>query len=211
MGPNVKRTLQLLLLAFLLAACKSDPDIEHEYQGTDAGRIVIAIGAEPKTSYAYYSFIFRRVGGTERRTMTYVQDKIGAPQKRDYDNASENGVVLSFRLPPGQYEIYNLDIYMPGAMSYTHYYANKDFSIPFSVRPNETSYLGHYQANRIMGKNLLGLPLPAGAVFVVSSKQLADIDLLKKRLSAAALGTIVDATPNPKTIGNPIFVERIGN
>jgi hypothetical protein len=205
----MKRIL-VLLLAVLLTACGSIPDVRNEYQGPDAGRVAIGIGATVPTRYSSYSLVFRKVGEKDApaNRFVYFQDNSFSAQKRDYDNAAENGVVQSFRLPPGDYEIFNFDIFLNQGTVQKNFGSRQAFSIPFTVRPNETTYLGNYQANLITGKNIFGLTLPAGAVFVVSDRAQADVALAQKRLPAVQFGTITNATPKPASLGNPFFVDE---
>ncbi len=203
----------MLLAALMLSACGSIPDVRNEYQGPDAGRIAIGIGAAANTHYSSYSLTFRKVGdkGSEPKRFAYFQQNEFSAQKRDYDNPVENGVVQSFRLPPGDYEIFNFDIFLNGGTVQKNFGSSNEFSIPFKVRPNETTYLGNYQANQIMGKNFFGMPLAAGAVFVVTNREKIDIKLAKKRLPDASFGPISNATPTVQSIANPFFVDQSEN
>jgi hypothetical protein len=197
-----------LLAAFLLSACGSIPDVRNEYQGPDAGRVAIDIGASANTHYSSYSLNFRKVGDkdAEPNRFVYFQHNEFSAQKKDYDNSEENGVVQSFRLPPGEYEIFNFDIFLNGGTVQKNFGSRKEFSIPFKVRSNETTYLGNYQANLVMGTNFFGMSMAAGAVFVVADREKVDIELAKKRLSNVAFGPISNATPTAQSIANPFFV-----
>lgn len=199
----------LLLAALMLSACGSIPDVRNEYQGPDAGRIAIGIGASANTHYSSYSLNFRKLGDRDGDSNRFVYFQLNefSAQKRDYDNAEENGVVQSFRLPPGDYEIFNFDVFLNGGTVQKNFRSRKEFSIPFKVRSNETTYLGNYQANLVMGKNFFGMSMAAGAVFVVTDREKADIELVKKRIPNVLIGPISNATPTAKSIANPFFVE----
>ena len=199
----------MLLAAFTLSACGSIPDVRNEYQGTDAGRIAIGIGASANTHYSSYSLNFRKLNDkdAEPNRFVYFQHNEFSAQKRDYENPEENGVVQSFRLPPGDYEIFNFDIFLNGGTVQKNFGSRKEFSIPFKVRANETTYLGNYQANLVMGKNFFGMSMAAGAVFVVTNREKADIELAKKRLPNVSFGPISNATPTVQSVANPFFVD----
>lgn len=198
-----------LFAVIMLSACGSMPDVRNEYQGADAGRIAIGIGASANTHYSSYSLKFRKLGDKEGESnrFVYFQHNEFSAQKRDYDTAEENGVVQSFRLPPGDYEIFNFDVFLNGGMVQKNFASRNEFSIPFRVRANETTYLGNYQANLSMGKNFFGMSMPAGSVFVVTNREKADLELVKKRLPNVSFGTISNAAPTAKSIANPFFVE----
>lgn len=199
----------MLFAAILLSACGSIPDVRNEYQEPNAGRVAIGIGASANTHYSSYALNFRKIGDKEAEPnrFVYFQHNEFSAQKKDYDNADENGVVQSFRLPPGDYEIFNFDIFMNGGSVQKNFGSRKEFSIPFNVRSNETTYLGNYQANLVMGNNFFGMSIAAGAVFVVTDREKVDIELAKKRLSNVSFGPISNATPTAKSIANPFFVE----
>jgi hypothetical protein len=129
------------------------------------------------------------------------------PHERDYDNNLENGVVVTRKLGPGNYEIYEVDMGTGGGMSYTTYTSNQPFSIKFTVRSGETTYLGNYQAHKLTGRNWLGLTIPAGAVFTVSNREQADLELARKKLPDVVFGPVTNATPEVEAIANPIFVK----
>lgn len=198
-----------ILAVIMISACGSMPEVRNEYQGADAGRIAIGIGAIANTHYSSYSLQFRKVGDKEGESnrFVYFQHNEFSAQKRDYNSKEENGVVQSFLLPPGDYEIYNFDVFLNSGTVQKNFGSRNDFSIPFRVRPNETTYLGNYQANLTVGKNLFGMSIPAGAVFVVTDREMADLALVKKRLPNVSFGTISNAAPTAKSIANPFFVE----
>lgn len=83
--------------------------------------------------------------------------------------------------------------------------SREPFSIPFTVTTGKVTYLGKYQANGLTGKNFVGLPLAAGAVFVVQDRQAKDMDLLRKRRLDLPL-EVINAVPNIQNIGSPLFV-----
>lgn len=207
----MKSFLIALFAAFLISACGSIPDVRNEYKGQDAGRIAIGIGAAANTNYSSYSLVFRRVGEKEPNRFVYFQHNEFSAQKRDYENQIENGVVQSFQLAPGDYEIYNFDVFMNGGTVQNHYSSRSEFSIPFTVRSNETTYLGNYQANLIQGKNFFRMTIPAGAIFVVSNREKVDIELVQKRMPSVVLGPVTNATPATKSIANPFFVDKSEN
>lgn len=201
--------LFLLPLAFL-GACASVDSIPTNYAGADGGKVVVGIGAAPGTSYSSYALQFRKRvnAGAAAQPATgrfiYFQTNIFSRQTPDYTANGENGVVLVEALPPGDYEIYNFDVFYNGGTVQKNFASKTDVSIPFSVKPGATTYLGNYQANKLTGKNLLGMPLPAGAVFIVSDRLATELPIAQAK-AKAALGTPENATPDPDRLGNPFF------
>lgn len=202
--------IALALLAVVVSGCATVARVPTDYEGADAGRVVIGIGATNGTSYSSYSFLFRRrmaLGVDERPArgrFTYFQENYLYKQAPDYVAHDEAGVVLIHSLPPGDYEIYNFNVFFNGTVQ-RNFGSKTDFSIPFSIRPGQSTYLGNYQANYRLGSNFVGMTLPAGAVFVVTDRLDAEWVIAEKK-TKAPLGTAVNAAPDPRRLGNPFFL-----
>ena len=198
--------LILSLAIALITGCATFDRLPTDYAGPDAGKVVISIGAASGTSYSSYSLLFRRretssVNDTKRTQGQFVffQKNMFSKQKPDYQAAAESGVVLVQSLPPGSYEIFNFDIFFNAGTVQNNYSSKLPFSIPFIVRPGQTTYLGNYQANKMTGRNLFGIPLPAGAVFVVSNRRGAELAIAQMKDKSVATEA-TDATPDVKTV-----------
>lgn len=208
------RRLLAVFLALLLCACANVQRLPTDYSGPDAGKTVVGIGAASGTRYSSYSLLFRRVGQSaaaaepkEVGRIVFFQTNMFYAQKPDYANSAEQGVVLIQSLPPGDYEIFNFDIFFNAGTVQTNFSSREPFSIPFTVKAGETTYLGNYQANRISGKNILGLPVASGAVFTVTSRLEDDLRIARGK-DGMVRADGQDATPSPRRIGNPFFIER---
>jgi hypothetical protein len=206
------RFLTVLTLS-LLVACTGVPDVPGDHAGAHAGKVVIGIGATADTSYSSYSLLYRRM---DQRSLpadqqqvgrvSFFQKSVSSAHQPDYENPAEEGVVLVETLPPAEYEIFNFEIFSDAGLVKKHFSSRQPFSIPFRVAAGKTTYLGNYQANRIIGKNIFGAPLPNGAVFAVTSR--ADDDLrLSRGKDMLVSADAIDATPAPGKIGSPFFVE----
>ncbi len=199
------------LALLLLAGCSTVDRLPTDYAGADAGKVVVGIGAAAGTSYSSYALLFRKrdaSAGAEnaaRGRFIYFQTNTFSKQTPDYRSPVESGVVLVHSMPPGEYEIYNFDVFFNGGTVQTNFGSRNNFSIPFSVKRGETTYLGNYQANALTGKNVLGIPRPAGAVFVVSDR-LKDELAIAEAKTKSRLDSAHDATPQPSQIVNPYFV-----
>ncbi len=200
----------IVVFALLLSGCATVDRIPTDYAGADAGKLILGMGAATGTSYSSYSLLFRKRASSSNGEkaaggrFTYYQTNIFYKQADDYHSSSESGVVLVHSLPPGEYEIYNFDIFYNGGTVQKHFESRVDFSIPFSIRPERATYLGNYQANKLTGKNIFGLPLSAGAVFAVSDRLEAELPIAEAKVKSP-LGKAQDATPQPSQIGNPFF------
>jgi len=202
-----------VFIALLLSACAGVQRIPSDYSGPGAGKAVIGMGAITGTSYSSYSLLFRRV---DQRSLPADQQQVGRiiffqknifyAKKPDYGNQSEEGVVLVQSLPAAEYEIFNFDIFFNAGTVQKNFSSREPFSIPFTVEVGKTTYLGNYQANGIIGKNIFGISLPAGAVFAITNR--AHDDLRMAHGKDALISTDAkDETPTAKSIGSPFFVE----
>jgi hypothetical protein len=204
-----KSILLLLPLAFL-GACASAPRIPTDYAGADGGKVVVGIGAAAGTTYSSYALQFRKRGSAGAPAQQgsgrfiYFQTNLFSKQTPDYAANGESGVVLVESLPPGDYEIYNFDVFYNGGTIQKNFGSKTDVSIPFSVKPGTTTYLGNYQANKLIGQNVLGMPLPAGARFIVSDRLASELPIAQAK-AKTPLGTPENASPDPERLGNPFF------
>ncbi|MCG8428653.1 MAG: hypothetical protein MI754_14965 [Chromatiales bacterium] len=206
------RNIAGMFIVLLLAGCASTPPIPPNYSGSDAGKIVVGIGAAAGTNYSSYSFLFRRV---DQRSLPkdqqqvgrlmFLQNNIFSSNEPDYDTSSEQGEVLVQSIPAAKYEIFNFDIYDNGYVE-RNFSSRVDFSIPFTVEAGKITYLGNYQANKLMGKNYFGLPIPAGALFVVSDRAQNDLEIAYRKKEIPEIGAN-NSTPTVDSIGNPLFIE----
>jgi hypothetical protein len=202
----------LLCAPVLLAGCAIG--LPTDYQGPDAGHAVIGIGATTDTHYNSYSLLFRRIDSPAPRGslhdtgwLSYYESMISL-QKRDYDDAQEAGVVVTADLPPGRYELFDFSAFNHGGVD-TYYRSPWPFSIPFTIEPGKTVYLGNYQANGPHSRNVQGLPLHADLTFVVEDRQARDMAVARAHPGGASLpSSVEDATPVVASIGNPRFVSR---
>jgi hypothetical protein len=92
-------------------------------------------------------------------------------------------------------------------LSKTTYRPRVPVVIPFTLRAGEVVYLGNFQANRLTGSGLLGIGVPAGAVFVVEDRESADLAIARRVDSR--LGTkVTNLTSAVLGIGHPNLVAR---
>lgn len=200
----MKKSLALASL-LALSACSSMNRLPTNYSGTDAGYVVIGVGATTQTDYSRYTLLFRKTGLTKVGRFSYASTKASPT---GYKANTESGVVEVHTLPPGNYEVYNFDIAMKLGNGETHLTSKTDFSIPFTIRPGQVTYLGNYLASQINGKDVFGQPIPTGVVFVVEDREEHDVYLAAKQKPGLTSSVVTDGTPQIKAIKNPYFVER---
>ena len=173
---TILKITALLSILFLVSCTAITPD----YEGSDAGYVVIGIGATKGTEYTSYRFDFRKADGSSKDSFFYFQNNPSWDRGDDYENDEETGVIDARALPPGDYELYSYHVRHLSGAEDTTFSPIEDFSIPFSIRPGETAYLGNYQANGLMRTNFFGVLIRDGAYFIYKNTADRDIGIAKQ-------------------------------
>lgn len=96
--------------------------------------------------------------------------------------------ITSVGLPPGNYEVFAYDLQV--SHSIWQYSLSKEYPQPirFTVRPGEVTYIGSYQMEVSIGRNVLGRATPERASLVVVDRAQQDLARLQRvRPETAAL------------------------
>jgi len=194
-----------VFLLLLLSACSSISTIS-DYEGRDAGRLIISMSTNAKEDISSYDnyFVFKSksTGEQDGKYFLFFTPCTGSilfcdKTIPDFKNTTEQGVVLDVWLPPGDYEILN-------TRSET-----SRVSIPFTVKPNQITYLGSYHSHL---RGVYHKQGKAGAqgyytykgYYLVSDQLSRDIDIVKKRDAKFFPTNIINSTPKSST--NPVIV-----
>lgn len=173
------------------------------------GYLLVSIGASPGTNYYSYTFFYRKKDRSHEDDVKFVQDRsipfFGRP---DFKGKDENGVgaIKLVKLPPGEYEFYNFDVYYANGMSYSHWRSKREFSIPFVIRPGEATYTGYFRAEEI--SPVRGHFHHEGAYFVLLNQLPRDITFARQTIDPNMKVNI--EIGKPEEIRNPfIRAEKI--
>lgn len=205
-----------LTTSMVLVSCAGMPtesSVPLDYAGADAGKVVIGIGYRsggPGTYYHAYRLYFRSVNGTEKTAnaeFSYKPGLVPFGQSPDYKTRSEQGVVVTASLPPGDYVITNFNAFTMVGNTAHNFGSQQPLTIRFRVEARKLSYLGNFRAQGVRGKNLLGMPLPAGVTWDVGSRAEEDLKIARARDAKLPTETI-DQVPTAAAIGNPLFSDR---
>lgn len=172
-----------------------------EYQGSDAGVLVLSLGAYKGADYSVYRLFFRTRDKSKTAQLTYSRSA-----RPDYSNDYIAGAVRTYSLEPGEYEFYDFELFFTNGFLTEHFSAKEPFSIPFTIKPTQTIYLGEFRAMPLSGSSLIGLPAHAGAKFQLSDQSARDLPLAKSQNSLVAIPEI--RIPDPTVIASPLF-ERL--
>ncbi len=204
--------LAMVVLAVMLAGCATlDPS--PDYTGADAGFLVVAMGEGADTFYGSYKLFYRNKADTKITGRVYFPSGLWAIKMRDYYRDDDRGgLVLIKKLPPGDYELVNFEIYNdglhgPGGAQLTSdmwWKSKEDFSIPFKISEGAATYVGEFKAVGMRFHPFLkGKYAVGGAYFVVSDKSDRDVAIAKQK--QPAIKKVELSVPNVDALNNPLL------
>lgn len=192
----------IILVCLLLTGCAGANSVNSDYHGEDAGVLVVSEGTTPSP----FGFVLHYQKAGETRSWDGAGDGMisytGGGLFADTPDFSdpEKGRVTIQHLKPGVYEIYNYEIYNNNVV----FYPAKYFSIQFTIRPNQTTYIGHFEGTiRTLDTHFLGLQVALQRYFVVTDTQDRDIKIARKK--EPNLPPVVNSVPDVSKIGLPEF------
>ena len=200
----MKKLLALLGVVVSLAGCGA-PGAAN-YKGADAGTLVLSIGyTEPSTDY--YNMYYRTVAAPTRLGAVSIHTSSDIFRVIDYTGA-DTGSVVADRLAPGTYEFFKV---VASGQDGTSHTSTNDFSLPFVIKPGETTYLGSFTGMLITEKKRDWLlfqdyDAPAGVYFVVSDQHERDLAIARKR--EPNLPAVTVSVPEEVVLPKPYFAAR---
>ncbi|MBI3678768.1 MAG: hypothetical protein HY243_19335 [Proteobacteria bacterium] len=163
------------------------------------GYLIVSLGCAENSSYVRYQLHYRRIGESAADTVEYAAGNSSNltglllnrlfDRKPDYKGDGE-GIVEVRKLPPGDYEFYNYDVYASAGMFSEHWWSRNDFHLPFRIVAEQATYIGNFTAVD-GGSNLVH--------FLIFNKSARDLPIAK---------TKVPALPEPQIA---IVVEQAAN
>lgn len=187
------RILLLVTSIILLTSCATQP-----YKGSDGGYLVMAIGKSTDidcgiptvTIYSYDD-----MKGYQDIKLPYVRHGLFGEDNYDYKDSVERGDVRVVKLKPGQYSI---GWFEAGCGNLT--VKNKDhLGIKFKIMPNQTTYIGNFQANLITSKFLGVFNTPKLIYFYLTDRNKQDIALAKNKTPELPYQDIIISLPDVKS------------
>lgn len=174
------------IAAVLLASATAAK--EPVYSGKDAGCLVYSVG----TAVMGMKFVFpyKRVATEDSRAVNdwagRIEPRVGGAvylkiKEPDF-SGEETGHVVVRCLPPGRYEVgsFKFGGFVPGVAAFT-YSAGKPFSLPFTVRSGEATYIGSFIRAPSLGTPL-GKTLGAKGYFVIADRASRDLPIANGKL-----------------------------
>jgi hypothetical protein len=87
---------------------------------------------------------------------------------------------LAIPLPEGDYEITGWSVRTWGMTAEVIFSNRLPMKVPFHVKAGETTYLGRINSLCILGKNLIGIPVPAAALVLMKDEYANDVPRITK-------------------------------
>jgi len=165
------------------------------------GVVVFGFGADHLLEYTNYTLLLRSTDHVHLRTVTYRRSASAARgnTRDDYYDTDESGNVQSLTLAAGSWEIYNFQF---GRADGEYAVAKTDFSLPFTVTPGQTAYIGDYRAGTIPQREIT--PGSAGRLgFYVTDMNARDTTIARER--DQSLGAIAIEIPDVSAAHCPFF------
>jgi hypothetical protein len=170
------RTFFASLMLVLFAGAASAQIFTPEYKGHDKGYLVISVGGSrnPRDmTFAPIVLFYRSTDADNSRhgSVRYARPDWWNPmtQRPDYRDNDESGVVEVRALEPGHYEFHSFLAHQPG-----HDY-DANFSIPFTIRPGEITYVGDYKFVEMRGEGAEEVASAKESYFVVRNRSRRDL------------------------------------
>ncbi len=184
-----------ILLSAVFCCCASAGGIDTDYRGPDAGYLVFSTSSLKIAMN--FAFNYARKGEHRDPNDTYETGVIRCkcvgfwkPTMSDPDfEGYETGKVQIQRLPPGDYEVYTLSFDGSIIVASLHWFPKNGFSIPFTIKPGEATYIGNFARAPSLGTPLQAT-LGAAGYFVVSDKHERDLPIAKGKLANLPPATV---------------------
>jgi len=183
--------------------------------GEESGTVVISIGSTDALSLTSYFYLYRVAGqpdlidwGGKRRNnqgqFAFFASGIlkDSPDREELDR---RWVILAQKLPPGDYEIYDLLAVKQVGPLNAQQDAGERISIPFRVKKGVTTYIGNYTADNWGSIPVVGhLAFPT-VVYYVENREDIDISLAASKYGIRPESTVLNSAPSQESVSHCYF------
>lgn len=201
-------------LVLLLSGCATKmlkPDPITQADLTAQSGVLAGSFARNPNAPQYYSqtFYFKNAVTGEKHEIKSQQEfnpLSGGRTADEFKKKDGAGATFALKLPVGRYVFYNFSLYRPSPLGHTYYYSKADFAIPFEVVPNQVSYVGEIKLEGSTGRNIFGMKMPAGGIWIISDKKDRDLALLQTAMPGLPLTSVASVVPMTKDVFTPLVV-----
>jgi hypothetical protein len=170
----VKRLLALFVVT-LLVACATQYDLLRNYSGGDAGIVVASVGMTSANTMNFAIVEFKRKNTTDLGSFQFSPKAAASfgGTSIDFSGSAGAAALVQQRLPPGEYEIIRYSSGTNYGTSTVWYAAPENFSIAFTVRSGEVTYVGQY----LVGLNVVN-GKPSSSYLEITDESQRDLEKL---------------------------------
>jgi hypothetical protein len=218
---NSLRRFALICLLILTASCgiEVSDKLDTHYvtyrlanaAAEETGYVVGSIGLMRKAkNFQTYRFKARPVGGDDRFEF-FFYDQSSFTYRPDFVDNGADVRLFATPLRAGRYEIYWYEYSAMRLMPFLHDDSQdrppQEFSLPFEVKPGQTTYLGQFKAVPHLGKPVLGTPNIFAYYWEIGDRRARDIAAAQQRLPGVKADSLITAIPDPASSGLRYFVK----
>jgi hypothetical protein len=175
----------------LLCGCKATKMYSLEqYNNSNQGVIIGSIDWPSEGPvYSPLKFKFRSTSTGKKYTIEAVPsfNIYSGKTKVQFSDGGYQGTTFAIALPTGEYEFFNYEM---EDIDRTRWSSEEDYSIPFNVKANQTSYLGEIKLHVKTTTDFLGGYIFHGGFWTVNDESVRDINIFKKHQPEHSLDDI---------------------
>jgi len=193
-----------ILVCLCLGGWVTDP-AHADYRGKDAGTLVVALGSigQPLNLYQWH---YRKLGrASGDATFAYQPHNFLSSRQPDF-NGHETGIVQVLHLPPGDYEVYTFNAAGAGYAHSETLRPRKEFSLPFTIKAGEASYIGDFAAVSVAASGPFGVSYTRDIYVVISDQHVRDAEAARK--AEPGLLEMTLAVTDVSQLGTPILAAK---
>jgi len=205
--------LVILTLSMLLTGCATTllaPKPISTSDLSETNGILIGSFARDPDGPTYYSQTIRyknnETGKEHEITAQLAFNMFNGKTPDDFKTKDSHGGVFAFSLPAGEYTFYNFRLYQSNGYFHQNWTSIEPFDIPFTVKPNRVNYVGEIKLSPFTGKNLFGMRVHAGGLWLVSNQSSRDFDIMMQKYPEIRLDKVNNIVPSEKKIFTPLVI-----
>lgn len=170
------------------------------------GYLVLSIAQRDGTRFSSYELHYRSKATGKTDRVSYRDVGLFNLVTDDVDEKDKTGVVKVERLAAGLYELVTFEVTSGGYPGERRYGPPKPFSIPFTIKPGEATYLGEFMGVSGKRSSFIGIGIHSDPYFVVSDQQDRDMRIARRRHDD--IGEVTVTVPDTASLGLAAFRDK---
>ncbi len=206
---------RLVLLCFTLftTGCVTNslvPQPITEADLSETNGVLVGSFSRDPSGPKYYSqtFRFKNVStGKEHSVSSQPSfNMFSGKTSDDFKLSNSHGGVFALSLPAGEYTFHNFRLYQSNGYFEQNWTSQEPYSIPFSIQANKVNYVGEIKLSPLTAKNVFGIKVQAGGVWIISDQKNRDFGVIATKHPEIPLNQVVSVIPERKEIFTPLVI-----